>query len=339
MLSVPVLGWATDGLAFARALEGRLLVDIAAARRPDVIDAHFEYPDGVGAWLAGRRLGIPVAVTLRGKIVSLSRKTLRRMQIARMLRGVSARIAVSRSLAGWARRVGGSDLAIQVIPNGVDGAVFHPLDRTHARQSLRWPVGRRFILCVGHQQRVKGFDRVLAVAREVRAAVPDARFVLVGSTRGEASFRRALQRLLIDCNRDSDPSDPLAQMLPPVPGHLLSLMYNAADLLVNASRSEGWCNAVSEALASGTPVIATDVGGNSEQIFGTHLGTLVPDGDAPALTGTLLYGLRKPWDRQCIAAAGAARSWGDTAREAYRVLCYAALGGADPLSQAAGAPS
>jgi glycosyltransferase involved in cell wall biosynthesis len=48
-----------------------------------------------------------------------------------MLRGVDARIAVSRSLAAWVRRVGGSDLDVDVIPNGVDTARF-PSARSRA---------------------------------------------------------------------------------------------------------------------------------------------------------------------------------------------------------------
>ncbi len=331
MLSVPVLGWATDALAFARAIEVQVLRDMLVARRPDVIDAHFEYPDGVGAWLAGRRLHIPVVVTLRGKIVSLSRKALRRMQIACMLRGVAARIAVSRSLADWARRVGGSDLSVHVIPNGVDPDVFHPIDRVHARQSLRWHPGRRYILAVGHQQRVKGFDRVLAITRPVRTAVADARFVLVGSTRGEASFQRTLQELVSNCNQDSPASDPFVQLLPPVPAHLLNLMLNAADVMVNASRSEGWCNAITEALACGTPVVATDVGGNAEQIRTPQLGSIVPDDEPEALIAAVIDALARPWDREIIARAGAARSWSDTARQVHNVLSHAAF---DRLPQA-----
>ena len=108
-LSAPVLGWATDGLAYADALSRFIRRRCPTGTAGfDLIDAHFEYPDGVGAWLAGRRLGIPVVVTVRGKIVSLSRRTLRRLQIAAMLRGVDARIAVSESLAACVRRIGGA---------------------------------------------------------------------------------------------------------------------------------------------------------------------------------------------------------------------------------------
>jgi teichuronic acid biosynthesis glycosyltransferase TuaC len=313
MLSAPILGWALDGVSYSYALE-RAIRD--GGLHPDIIDAHFEYPDGVGAWLAGRRLGIPVAVTLRGKIVSLSRRTIRRMQIAAMLREIDLRIAVSASLADWARRVGGSDLHIEVIPNGIDRSVYHPFDRSAARAALGWERHARYVLAVGHFQRLKGFDRVLATVARVRAAVGDVRFVLVGSRRGERGFRRQVLGAVNELNG--------ARVVPPivlgdpVSAERLNLMYNAADVLVSASRSEGWCNAIAEALAAGTPVVATDVGGNREQLRTRGTGIIVPDGDeAGPLADGLISALNTTWDRDAIAARGSVRTWTHAATEVH----------------------
>lgn len=316
--SVPVAGWLTDGWAFGSALEREIISDIHAGRRPDIIDGHFEYPDGVGAWIAGQRCDIPVVVTVRGKIVSLSKKALRRMQIAAMLRGVAARVAVSRSLVSWIHRVAGTELPVHVIPNGIDSAVFHPGDASHARQSLRWASDRRYVLAVGHQQRLKGFDRILRAALDIHAQAPDVRFVLVGSSRGERAFRDELTTLAERCNQLTPPGDPLVRMLAPVGPHALNQMYNAATLLVNASRSEGWCNAISEALACGTPVVAMDVGGNAEQICSPDVGLLVPN--ERNLSERLIQALHHPWNRAAIAEQGSARSWHDVARQVRDLL-------------------
>lgn len=316
MFSVPVLGWGLDGLSYARTLERAIRT---AGEPVDVIDAHFEYPDGVGAWLAGRRLGVSVVVTVRGKIVSLSRKALRRMQIAAMLRGVAARIAVSRSLADWVRRIGGQDLAVEVIPNGVDADVFHPIARDTARRILGWNQLARYILSVGHQQWVKGFDRLLECVPAIRAACPDARFVFVGSARGERWFRRRLATLAATCKAIA-PGAKLVSFVPPVSPEELNRMYSAADVVVNSSRSEGWCNAISEALAVGTPVVATNVGGNAEQVCRDELGTIVPDGDHDALASAILTALDRRWDRDVIRAHGASRSWAQVAVETHAVL-------------------
>ncbi|MBI4580648.1 MAG: glycosyltransferase [Planctomycetes bacterium] len=314
MISIPVLNWATDGVAFGKAI-ARHIMRHGGPSSIDLIDAHFVYPDGVGAWLAGRRLGIPVVVTVRGKIVSLSRRAIRRMQIARMLRGVDARIAVSRSLAGWVRRIGGDDLDVDVIPNGVEPGVFYPMDRRQARTELGWDADARYLLAVGHLQRIKGFDRIVGVMPEVRAHLGDVRLVLAGSHRGEWWFRQRLRRLIGTCG-----GEPAVTFVGTAAADRLNLMYNAADLFVNASRSEGWSNAIAEALAAGTPVVATDVGGNAEQICSAQLGRVVRDADDHALAGAIVEALGADWNRVLIAAHGGARGWGEVAREVQAVF-------------------
>ena len=97
-------------------------------------------------------------------------------------------------------------------------------------------------------------------------------------------------------------------------------MYNAADLVASTSRSEGWCNAIAESLAVGTPVVATDVGGNPEQIRSPDLGILVPDGDGPALAQAVAQALDRNWNRSLIAGIGSQRTWEHAAREVEAVF-------------------
>lgn len=323
MWSVPGLGWGLDGLSFARALNRYLRHSRQQGDPPfDLIDAHFVYPDGVGAWLAGRQWGIPVVVTVRGKIVSLSRRALRRMQIRAMLRGVAGRIAVSRSLAGWIHRVGGSDLAVDVIPNGIDARTFHMVDRARAREILGWRTTGRYLLCVGHMQRLKGFDRIVSALPAIRSAEGDVRLMLAGSQRGERSFRKEIHHLMRSCNAAASISsdEPCVTFTGPVAPEELNLMYNAADLTVNASRGEGWCNAIAESLAAGTPVVATDVGGNREQIRTPDLGRIVPEDDVDTLADSIIDALRTRWDRRIISSFGTARTWSHVASEIAAVF-------------------
>lgn len=314
MPSMPVLGWATDGLAYGLTLE-RYIRRHGGRSRFDLIDAHFVYPEGVGACLAGRKLGLPVSVTVRGKIMSLSRKAIRRMQIARMLRGVDCRIAVSQSLADQVHRIAGSDLRVDVIPNGVDAGVFQPVDREQARKALGLDPRVKYLLAVGHLQHVKGFDRIVEVLPEIRARLGDVRLILAGSRRGEWSFRQRLRRLIATCG-----GQPAVTFIGPVMPARLNLLYNAADLFVNASRSEGWNNAIAESLAAGTPVVAMDVGGNAEQICSRQLGRIVPDGDGHALVDAVDDALHSEWNRVLIAAHGGARGWNIVARDVETVF-------------------
>ncbi|MGQ9650470.1 MAG: glycosyltransferase [Phycisphaerae bacterium] len=319
LLSIPMIGWATDGVAYAGTLL-RVLVRQRQVGLPpvDLIDAHFVYPDGVGAWLAGRRLGIPVAVTVRGKIVRLSRRALRRMQIAAMLRGVDARIAVSRSLVRWVHKVGGSDLSVDVIPNGIQPDVYRLIERRWARIALGWDPTAKYVLAVGHLQRLKGFDRLVTVLPALREALGDVRLVLVGSRRGEWWFARKILRMIERCNREAGRK--CVDFVGPVDSERLNLLYNAADVMVNSSRIEGWNNAISEALAAGTPVVATDVGGNPEQIYSGELGMIVRDGDLAALASALRSALVRQWNRALIASSGGARTWTHVAAEVHAVF-------------------
>ncbi len=316
MFSIPVVGWVTDGFAYARALK-RSLADRSKQACFDLVDAHFEYPDGVGAVLAGRRLGLPVIVTVRGKIVSLSRHRGRRAQIRAMLRRADGIIAVSRSLAEQTRAIAGGDLHVDVVPNGVDSETFHPRDRVECRRLLDWHPRARYVLAVGHLQRLKGFDRLVAVWPALRAACGDVRLVLAGSRRGERDFAA---QLFQDIDRVNHTDGPCIEFLGPQSPERLNLLYNAADVTANTSRSEGWCNAIAESLAVGTPVVATDVGGNREQIHSPELGIMVPDDDGDALTAALTRALRSNWDRSAIAAAGSRRSWDQVAREVDAVF-------------------
>jgi glycosyltransferase involved in cell wall biosynthesis len=135
---------------------------------------------------------------------------------------------------------------------------------------------------------------------------------LAGSDRGERWFKRRLRQHIDKCR--------FVDVTGPVDPQTLNLMYNAADVMVSASRSEGWCNAISESLATGTPVVATDVGGNFEQICSTELGKVVPDGDQGALTDAVIDALSREWNPVLIAAYGSARTWRHAADQVQRVF-------------------
>jgi len=313
MFYLPGLFKRLDARFFAKALAEAIR---DGAGPVDLIDAHFEWPDGVGAFRAARRLGVPFVCTLRGKLVSQIEYPARRRMIREMLVGADALIAVSKSLADLACEVAGRALDVRVIPNGIDGEVFRwQSDRAAARAACGWQADARYVVSVGHLQELKGFHQLVGVWPEVRRRCGDVRLVLVGGSAGEPGYERRLRGQI-----DALPLEDVVTLAGRVEPARVAAMLNAADLFALASRSEGWCNAIAEALACGCPVVATDVGGNSEIMNDWGLGRLVPYGEPEALTERICVSLEETWDRARIAEYGGRRSWSEVAGECVEVF-------------------
>ena len=284
-----------------------------------LIDAHFVYPDGVGAWRVARNMGIPFVCTIRGKLVSQIADPAKRRLIREMLRNADALIAVSQSLAELANEVAGRDLGIRVIPNGVDTQVFRIAE--DARTAYGSSEDARYVVSVGHLQELKGFHRLVEAWPEVRRRAGDVRLLLVGGPAGEPAYEHRLRRQIdsLGLGPCEGPGGVVTLLGRRRPEEIAELL-NAADLFVLASRSEGWNNAIVEALACGCPVVATNVGGNREIVNDPTLGSLVPSEDRAALTEAICQALAKDWDREAIAAVGGKRDWQQVALECVDVF-------------------
>ncbi len=384
-----------DAAFYARSLRQGLRQALGGAK-PDLIDAHFEWPDGVGAYHVAREIGAAFVCTLRGKLVSQAAIPAKRRRIREMLLGADALIAVSQSLADLANEIAGRDLSVRVIPNGIDPTVFRRFamnaDETAAlRAELGWEPNARYVVSVGHLQALKGFHRLVEVWPAVRRRAGDVRLILVGGPAGEPGYERRLGTMIRQLGlgggeavggrvyasksrtrssggsreaagwpvRASDyrtcprgggdeaagfrarasksrtrPVDVGGEtgecrtsgsvtVLGRVPPTGVARLLSAADVFALASRSEGWCNAIAEALACGCPVVATDVGGNGELICDAALGRLTPLGDREALAGAVCEALAARWDRDRIAHAGGRRDWRQVAGECVDVFMSA----------------
>ena len=115
-----------------------------------------------------------------------------------------------------------------------------------------------------------------------------------------------------------------------VPPEQLAEWMSAADVFCMASRREGCPNVVIEALACGTPVVATDVGMVSKLVPSDRYGFVVPAGDPDSLAGALERSLEKEWDRAAISRLGQTRCWNDVARETRKQMLAAV--GRQPLA-------
>ncbi len=169
-------------------------------------------------------------------------------------------------------RYGFSPWRISVIPPGVDVDRFSPGDRVAARTELGLPESAWIVMAVRRLVPRMGVDVLLSAWKQL---APEGGLLLIG---GDGSSRPALEQHASDTVR----------FLGRVDDGLLPVYYRAADVCVIPSRSlEGFGLVALEALACGTPVIATDVGGLPEALQGLDDDLVVRRDDASALAERL----------------------------------------------------
>lgn len=184
----------------------------------------------------------------------------------------------------------GADLnRIEVIPPGVDTTRFYPRDKAEARQRLGLDLERRLILFVGRIEPLKGIDTLLqAIAYLERDADSDlgCDCLSVAIIGGDASvpmeqMTAEMQRLHL--MRSALGIEDLVAFLGKRDQDALPDYYAAADVLVMPSHYESFGMVALEAMACGTPVIASRVGGLTYTVRDEETGLLVPDRDPQAL--------------------------------------------------------
>ncbi|HKV62623.1 MAG TPA: glycosyltransferase family 4 protein [Candidatus Acidoferrum sp.] len=293
------------------------LASVSLARRLhsenqfDCIDAHFVYPDGFAAVRLGRKLSLPVVVSARGSDVNLypSFRTIRPM-LRWTLTHAAGAIAVSADLKNKMIALGIPETNIQVISNGVDVERFQPRDAKSARKQLGLPEERAILVSAGSLIESKGHHLLIAAVAELARSFPQLRLYILG----EGVYRSTLEQLV----REKKVQDRVF-FFGNRPNEELNLWFSAADLSCLISSREGWPNVVSEALACGTPVLATRAGGIPEIITSPELGLFV-ERNVQSIAVGLERALTKPWNRAEIARHSRSRSWDEVAAEVEAFL-------------------
>lgn len=297
---IPGPGWYATPHLMAFALRDALRTVQREGWDFQAIDAHYYYPDGVAAALLGRWIGRPVVITARGTDVNLiPRHPLARRMILWAERHSAASIAVSQALKNLMVGFGIPGERITVLRNGVDTQRFRPIDRLAARRRIQ--IEGKVLLSVGNLIELKGHHLVI----EALGALPGWTLVVIGD--GEhGSQLRAKARAAGCADR--------VRFLGRMPQNDLVDHYNAADALVLASSREGLPNVVLEAMACGTPVVATCVGGTPEVMREPETGRLVRERTAEALVAAIRDLEAHPPDRGLIRKHAEAFAWDETTR-------------------------
>ncbi|WP_226992171.1 glycosyltransferase [Aliiglaciecola lipolytica] len=302
-LSFPKFFRKLDGIMMARAAH-KVLRKINQRENIDIIDSHFTYPDGFAATKVARKMDKKVTITLRGTELSHSQYPAKRKQMLQAWRDADHMICVAESLKKLAVSLGADSHKFTVVGNGVDTQKFSVIPPINARQTLGIDEDAKVLITVGGLVKRKGFHRVIACIPELLQSFPKLVYLIVGGASAEGNIESQLRE-----QAESLGVTEHVRFLGSLPPKKLSAPLSSADVFVLSTANEGWANVILESMACGTPVIASDVGGNSEVINSPIIGEIFPFDDHKALLASLKNGLNKSWDRQAIVAYAAENHW------------------------------
>lgn len=300
----PIVSRPLNGFSGARVVGPHI-----RAWRPDILLNYVVYPDGYAALRIGRKLGLPVVVTAIGSDLNVIPDPICGMLTRKVMRQADLVLTVSGALRQRAIALGADPARSQAILNGCDTTVFHPRDKAAARQALNIDPGLEAIVYVGRIDLAKGLRELVDAVASLRHRRPRVRCFIVGDGSDEPALAAAIAH---------HQAGEWIKLVPPCPTDQVALWMAASDLITLPSYREGCPNVILEALASGRPVVASNVGGIPE-IMDETCGRLVPAKDSAALATALDQTLAISWDPAAIASLHT-RGWAEVAADLRRAL-------------------
>ena len=278
---------------------------------PDLVHAHFVWPNGfVGAKLK-EEYATPFVVTAHGyDIYDLPfRDAEWKEQIEAILNAADAVITVSNSNRKCVERLNVT-APVKVVPNGFRQDQFYPMETEICRRTLNLPIDRKIILSVGNLMEGKGHTYLIDAMSEVVREREDILCLIVG--RGE--LKHKLEKKISSVG--------LEQYVRLVGGRHhgeIPLWMNACDLFVLPSLRESFGIVQVEAMACGKPVVATRNGGSEEIVIPGKTGLLSDAADPFSLAENIVRALDTSWDTDAIVKYSTVYSWSNVVKEVLRV--------------------
>jgi len=325
-------GAAVAATPLAVAAAWRATSTLARRIEATMVHGHWVVPGGViAAAASGSR---PLVISLHGSDVFVAERHAAVGRAARWAFGRAGFVtACSDDLRTRALALGAFEDRSATVPYGVDATRFKPDSSARTRLREQWGVAAdaRVVFGVGRFVRKKGFEFLIDAVARLAPDRPGLRLVLAGGGDLRAEFEARIA--------DRGLSDRVL-----LPGVLhqdeVAASLAAADVVAVPSvrdpsgNVDGLPNVVMEALASGTPLIATSAGGIGSVVKDGQTGLLVPEADPAALAAAIAHLLDRPTEG--VALGAAARRWAehegnwshaiDGFEHAYEIACRPANG-------------
>lgn len=186
------------------------------------------------------------------------------------------------------RFYGAPSSRIRIVPPGVDPSRFHPIEQSYAKSVIGIPRKRRMILFAGRIERLKGIDTLFRSVALLKRRRPDWDWEnicvsVIGGDPSEEGQRENEEMGRLHNLRDALDMQDLIAFLGARDQDALHFYFSAAELLVMPSHYESFGMVALEAMACGTPVIASDVGGLTTLVQDGKTGYRVKVNDAEAM--------------------------------------------------------
>ncbi|UVE52096.1 glycosyltransferase (plasmid) [Haloferax larsenii] len=271
----------------------------------DLIHCHMSWTSGyVGARLKDE-LDIPYLLTVHAN----------RDWFERQLQSDNERLETAWSAADRLIRVNRRDRSklepynddVVHVPNGYDTDIFERIATDEARKRLGLDDDTPVVFALGTLKPRKGFQHLMRAMTRVHESDPDARLVIGG----QGGMRDELESLASDLGI-ADRTDLLGY----VESETLNDWMNAADVFVLPSYSESFGVVQLEAMACGTPVVATKNGGSEEVVTSEEYGLLVEGPEShDELADAVVEALHRQWDADAIESYANEFTWENVCEE------------------------
>jgi glycosyltransferase involved in cell wall biosynthesis len=305
---IPKIGGRYNPAAIARAVLP--LVRRLHAEKPfDLIDAEFFYPDAPAAMRLSAALGIPFTAKARGgDIHHWGIANGCADQVLAAADAAAGSLAVSGAMKADMGALGMDTAKIMVHYTGLDQGRFKPRDRTIEKAKLG--ISGPMILSVGTLSLRKNQSLLI----KALAQLPDVTLCLAGQGPNRETYALMAEEFGV-ADR--------VRFMGNVPHDELPTLFAAADVMALVSEREGLANAWVEALACGTPVIASNVGGAPELITSPDAGRIV-ETNVYAILAAIEDLIANPIPQERVAATVAHFSWSNNAEKLeafFRNIC------------------
>lgn len=224
--------------------------------RPDVIHVHAPNFFSSNIITIAKLKNIPIIATVHraeidtvGNIIHFFRK--------HTLKQFNKIISVSDFTKSLALKAGVENNKISTIYNSCDESLFSPKDKLLARKKCVLPLDKKIILFVGNLIKIKGVYTLIESCKILHKHNPNFLVILIG----KGTERTKLESLVASYKLQNN-----VKFVEWKQQTTLSDYYNAADIFVLPSMTEGHSVALLEAMASGLPLIASNIGGNKESV-------------------------------------------------------------------------